>query len=214
MIRFNSMEMISVLTILFSIPPSVSWTNLAPSRSNARAERLPIAALSVGSNLLDQMLSPNSSCDPSQMSPTSLAYIGDSVFELFVRSRYVWPARRTTDLQNLVVGRVRAETQSKIFRKLLTSDTFQLSKEERNIVSRGRNAGSSSGGRKRGPKRLYGSNDGRNSENGGPEVYQDSTAMEALIGFIYLTNKDRCVDIMKFLAEELDKIDDEEGVVR
>lgn len=89
-----------------------------------------------------------------------------------------------------------------------------MSKEERNIVSRGRNAGSSSGGRKRGPKRLYGSNDGRNSENGGPEVYQDSTAMEALIGFIYLTNKDRCVDIMKFLAEELDKIDDEEGVVR
>lgn len=146
MIRFNSMEMISVLTILFSIPPSVSWTNLAPSRSNARgkhfdftqrillkysrcsvvrvvvadsvhfflplthvAERLPIAALSVGSNLLDQMLSPNSSCDPSQMSPTSLAYIGDSVFELFVRSRYVWPARRTTDLQNLVVGRVRGK---------------------------------------------------------------------------------------------------------
>jgi 23S rRNA maturation mini-RNase III len=89
-----------------------------------------------------------------------------------------------------------------------------LTKEERNIVSRGRNAGSSSGGRKRGPKRLYGSNDGKNSENGGPEVYQDSTAMEALIGFIYLTDKDRCVEIMNFLSGELDTIDGEEGVMR
>jgi hypothetical protein len=38
MIRFTLMEMISVLIILFSIPPSVSWTNLAPSRSNARGK--------------------------------------------------------------------------------------------------------------------------------------------------------------------------------
>mmetsp|Transcript_2813 Transcript_2813/g.5258 ORF Transcript_2813/g.5258 Transcript_2813/m.5258 type:complete len:161 (+) Transcript_2813:863-1345(+) len=160
------------------------------------------------------MLSPNPSCDPTQMSPTSLAYIGDSVFELFVRSRYVWPARRTTDLQNLVVGRVRAETQSKIFRRLLSSEIFELTKEERNIISRGRNAGSSSGGRKRGPKRLYGSNDGKDSTYGGPEVYQDSTALEALIGFTYLTDKNRCVEIINFLSEELDRIDNEEGVVR
>ena len=56
---------------------------------------------------LIELLMPNSKCNPTQMSPTSLAYIGDSVFELFVRSRYVWPSRRTTDLQKIVVGRVR-----------------------------------------------------------------------------------------------------------
>ena len=38
-----------------------------------------------------------------------LAYIGDSVFELYVRSRYVWPAMRTSDLQNKVVGIVRGK---------------------------------------------------------------------------------------------------------
>jgi 23S rRNA maturation mini-RNase III len=43
------------------------------------------------------------------MSPTSLAYIGDSVFELFARSRYVFPSRRTTDLQKIVVEKVRGE---------------------------------------------------------------------------------------------------------
>jgi len=58
---------------------------------------------------IEDLLSPNTKCTPTQMSPTSLAYIGDSVFELFVRSRYVWPTRRTTDLQNLVVGRVRGK---------------------------------------------------------------------------------------------------------
>ena len=56
---------------------------------------------------LMQKLLPIQSCNPTQMSPTSLAYIGDSVFELFIRSRYVWPSRRTSDLQNLVVAKVR-----------------------------------------------------------------------------------------------------------
>lgn len=59
-------------------------------------------------SLMD-LLMPDRKCNPTQMSPTALAYVGDSVFELFVRSRYVWPSRRTTDLQNIVVGRVRGE---------------------------------------------------------------------------------------------------------
>jgi hypothetical protein len=36
-----------------------------------------------------------------------LAYIGDVVFELFVRSRKVWPSKRTSDLQDIVVSIVR-----------------------------------------------------------------------------------------------------------
>lgn len=36
-----------------------------------------------------------------------IAYIGDVVFELFVRSRNVWPSKRTSDLQNIVVNMVR-----------------------------------------------------------------------------------------------------------
>ena len=58
---------------------------------------------------LKDFLMPIPQCIPSQMSPTSLAYIGDSVFELFIRTRYVWPTRRTTDLQKLVVAKVRGE---------------------------------------------------------------------------------------------------------
>ena len=58
---------------------------------------------------LSELLMPNPKCNPTQMSPTSLAYIGDSVFELFARSGYVFPSRRTTDLQKIVVEKVRGE---------------------------------------------------------------------------------------------------------
>ncbi len=56
------------------------------------------------------MLQPMSSCDVDQVSPTTLAYLGDVVFELFARSRYIWPSRRTTDLQNIVVNSVRGKS--------------------------------------------------------------------------------------------------------
>ena len=58
-----------------------------------------------------KMLQPISSCDVDQVSPTTLAYLGDVVFELFARSRYIWPSRRTTDLQNIVVNSVRGKCQ-------------------------------------------------------------------------------------------------------
>ena len=63
----------------------------------------------INSSQLLSLLRANPKCDATQISPTSLAYIGDVVYELFIRSRYIWPPRRTTDLQNLVVGNVRGE---------------------------------------------------------------------------------------------------------
>ena len=56
-----------------------------------------------------ELMSPIASAKPDQMSASSLAYLGDVLFELFVRSRYVWPSRRMSDLQNKVVSVVRGE---------------------------------------------------------------------------------------------------------
>jgi len=53
------------------------------------------------------ILFPSNNCTIEQGSPSAMAYIGDVVFELFARSRYVWPAKRTTDLQHSVVNLVR-----------------------------------------------------------------------------------------------------------
>ena len=56
-----------------------------------------------------ELMSPIASAKPDQMSASSLAYLGDVLFELFVRSRYVWPSRRMSDLQDKVVSVVRGE---------------------------------------------------------------------------------------------------------
>lgn len=59
--------------------------------------------------LLESCLIPDPTCKVRRMSSTDLAYIGDVVYELLVRSRFVWPSRRTKDLQNTVVALVRGK---------------------------------------------------------------------------------------------------------
>jgi hypothetical protein len=58
---------------------------------------------------LQQLLLPSTSCDVGQMSTSDLAYIGDVVYELFIRSRTVWPSKRTSELQLQVVALVRGK---------------------------------------------------------------------------------------------------------
>mmetsp|Transcript_57070 Transcript_57070/g.64652 ORF Transcript_57070/g.64652 Transcript_57070/m.64652 type:complete len:226 (+) Transcript_57070:52-729(+) len=132
-----------------------------------------------------ELLSPSNSCSVNQMSGTDLAYIGDVVFELFVRSRHVWPSKRTSDLQNLVVGSVRAEYQSILFRKL--KETFPLSAKEKQVMMRGRNAVRS-----------------KNRRN--PSAYQDATSLEALIGYVYITEPNRCQELLAWLETVIDEI--------
>ena len=110
---------VTVMTICFSRIDTLAWSvprhGILESRTIKRT-RVFLSSSNDNSETketdqrsLSELLSPNPKCNPTQMSPTALAYIGDSVYELFVRSRYVWPTRRTTDLQKLVVGKVRGE---------------------------------------------------------------------------------------------------------
>jgi len=126
-----------------------------------------------------QLLLPASTCDVNQMSGTDLAYVGDVVFELYVRSLNVWPSMRTSNLQDVVVGTVRAENQS----RLLTSirEGFDLSNKEKQVISRGRNSVTKS----------------KNRRN--PAAYQDSTAFEAFVGYLYIQDRDRLVELLQWL---------------
>lgn len=136
---------------------------------------------------LIELLSPISSCRPNEMSGTNLAYIGDVVFELFVRSRHVWPPKRTSDLQNTVVSLVRAEHQSHLLRQL--KEHFPLSDKENQVLMRGRNSVTRS----------------KNRRN--PAAYQDSTALEALVGYIYITNPSRCQEFLVWLESVVDNLE-------
>ena len=99
--------------------------------------------------------------------------------------------------------------------------SFPLTKEEQVIISRGRNAGSPKK-KSRGPKRLYQQQpkDATKDENQsgtsmignqGPAAYQDSTALEALVGYLYLSDGDRCNELLEFINNILDEMDENEG---
>ncbi len=115
-----------------------------------------------------------------KISPSALAYLGDAIYELYVRMFYLLPLQRAETYHRLVVGQVRAETQALHLRSL----TPHLRDTELEIVRRGRNAAT---GR---PKRLD------------PEIYQQATSLETLIGYLYLTDYQRLTELLEILHLE------------
>ena len=104
--------------------------------------------------------------DPKQLSPVTLAFVGDGVFELLVRERLLakgsMPANK---LHGLAVQLVKASAQAKAYPVL----EQLLTPEEQDILRRGRNANTS-----KVPKSCS------------PDDYRKATALEALFGFLYL----------------------------
>lgn len=119
-----------------------------------------------------------------QLSPAALAYIGDGVYELYVRLYYLCPPKRIADYHHTVVQQVRAEQQAQHLRSLLP----YLTDDEQAIVRRGRN------GANRKPKRLEAS------------IYQAATSLETLIGYLYLKNFPRLQELLTVLS--LEKVTD------
>lgn len=118
---------------------------------------------------------------PQQMraiTPTTLAYIGDAVFELYVRSRLLWPSKRIHDYHVAVVSHVKAEQQAHYVEVLLP----HLSEAEQDILRRGRN--STSGKQRR-----------ANAQH-----YQQATGFEALLGFLYLSDRTRLTTLLNHLS--------------
>lgn len=115
-----------------------------------------------------------------QLSPASWAYLGDAVYELYIRGLYLMPPKRGQFYHQLVVAQVRAESQA---RHLQSLEPY-LSTTEAEVVRRGRNAASGC------PKRLD------------PQTYQQATSLEALVGYLYLTNPQRLSQLLAQLNLE------------
>lgn len=111
------------------------------------------------------------------LSPVALAYIGDAVYELFVRGSLLLPPKRIQAFHQQVVHQVRAEQQAQQVQQLLPL----LTDDEQDLLRRGRNASS------RGPRRVD------------SQIYQQSTAFEALIGYLYLTDQSRLAELLSTL---------------
>lgn len=99
-----------------------------------------------------------------------LAYIGDAVFELAVRTHVVLAGnRKVKDLHHDTVEMVKAESQAQVIRQIYS----ELNEEEKDIVMRGRNSKSTP------PKHAD------------PKDYQLSTGFEALLGYLYLKGEEK-----------------------
>ncbi|EAW36624.1 Mini-ribonuclease 3 [Lyngbya sp. PCC 8106] len=109
-----------------------------------------------------------------QLSPASWAYLGDAVYELYIRHFYLIPPKRSQLYHQLVVSQVRAETQARHLRSLEP----YLSTAELEVVRRGRNAAV------KGPKRID------------QQTYQLATSLETLVGYLYLTDPERLSQLL------------------
>lgn len=121
-----------------------------------------------------------SDIDVNAYSPLALAFIGDCVFDLVVKTVVVERANRSANaLHRKTSSIVKAESQARMAAWFLDNDI--LSNEELAIYRRGRNAKSAT-----------------TAKNASVGDYRKATGVEALIGYLYLNNRtDRLVDLIK-----------------
>lgn len=119
-------------------------------------------------------------------SPLTLAYIGDSIYDLIIKSIVINEGNKQVQkLHRETSSLVQASTQSRMMRSMQD----QLTEEEHGVYRRGRNAKSVSP-----------------AKNQSITDYRRATGFEALMGYLYL-KKDwkRIVDLVKLGLDSLEK---------
>lgn len=116
--------------------------------------------------------------------PLMLAFVGDAVHTLFVRSYFMANSAGTPETQhNLSSNFCRAKSQSEaldFLSEFLTEQEKDLAKRTRNIKNHSA------------------------SKNTSPEDYKKATAFEAVIGYLYLTNQTNRLQelLLKFMEKK------------
>lgn len=104
-----------------------------------------------------------------QMSPLVWAYVGDAVYELFIRTHLIDNTKLNAHKLHVeAIKYVKAEAQANLLKKI----NENLTEEEKDIVRRARNT-----------------NNHHLPKNSNVTEYMYSTAFEALIGYLYLTKQ-------------------------
>ena len=119
-----------------------------------------------------------------QINPLVLAYIGDSIYEFYVRKYLVSKnINKVNELQIEAKKYVSAVSQAKYLEYLSNNDTF--TEDEIELIKRARNTKINS-----------------HPKNTNVITYHHATSLEALIGYLYLLNKeDRIKEIMSIILE-------------
>jgi ribonuclease III family protein len=107
------------------------------------------------------------------LSPRLLAHLGDAVFHLFEREREIISVSSVKDMHRKTTSRASAVSQAQLLDQIANA----LTEPEADIVRRARNV---KGG----------------SRRAGQNAYRRSTAFEALLGYLYLTDGERLCEIL------------------
>ena len=115
---------------------------------------------------------------PSQYSALGLAYIGDGVYDLIIRTIVLDLGNgKVKNFHRMTSNIVKAESQAKVVNAILDS----LTDEEMAIFKHGRNAKSAT-----------------SAKNASITDYRIATGFEALIGYLYLSHEmDRAMELVK-----------------
>lgn len=117
--------------------------------------------------------------NPNMASPLTLAYIGDAIWEIYVRSRTIEerPDMPVNKLNRIVVGFVKAHGQCTALEGLMDD----LTEDEIHAFKRGRNANSHTV-----------------AKNASLSDYRHATGFEALLGYVYMSkDADRLNELME-----------------
>lgn len=117
-------------------------------------------------------------------SPLTLAYIGDAIYDLIIRTVIVGRANKSpNNLHKTVIKYVNARTQAQMIEVL----EEELTPEEEAVYHRGRNA------------KSYTS-----AKNASIAQYRKATGLEALFGYLYL--QDRTDRLLTLVQAAFDKM--------
>jgi Uncharacterized protein conserved in bacteria len=124
-------------------------------------------------------------CEPKLLSPLTLAFVGDCVFELFVRERLVCQGNcPVNSLHKKSVAQVCCSAQAAAAQKIIPI----LEPDEEEVYKRGRNAHTN-----------------HVPKNASPADYHAATAFEALFGYLYLSGKiERLRELFTLMCENIE----------
>jgi ribonuclease-3 family protein len=130
-------------------------------------------------DLIERAKSPE---EINMLSPLTWAYVGDCIYELYIRTDLVNKTKlKPHKLHIETIKYVKAKAQADILKRIEEN----LTEKELEIVRRGRNA-----------------ENHHLPKNADPADYMYSTAFEGLIGYLYLTKQDeRLKEIFKMCKE-------------
>ena len=118
-----------------------------------------------------------------QLNPLIWAYIGDAIYEVYIRSYIISYGKKTSkDLHKEAIKFVKASAQSDYLEVIM----LELTEDEQYIVRRTRNTKSN-----------------HVAKNADVIDYRRATALEGLVGYLYLTkNFDRLDEIMHMILSK------------